>query len=382
MSGAFLSLNGTRVVSGHVAIPYYGAWTADVMMPANANAATLAQGASATLAMGNLTLVGTVYRASPFAGQIQVRIVGGKGGWQKPTTAQQYVLAGGVRRSQVLGDLARMVGETIVVGNDEVLGSSFVLEGGTAAGRILRQIAGPLWYIDPSGTTQVQATRPALTISTPFLVNTFDGARGAFEVSTEDYASWRPGATFSNDLVTVPQTISLATIDSDNSGTLRFTVLTVGPPTDRLIEMFRELVREEVEDLTFLGVYEYAVQNVASDGSTVDAIPTSTSIPLPPLRKVPVRSGVPGLTVKPKRGSLLAISFLDGDPTRACILGGFDGANPSSVVFLGADPTTPGLHKRAVVCYGDAVTLGSASGSITATTGADQRIVKVEDALL
>lgn len=334
MSGAFLSLNGTRVVSAHVSVPYYGTWTADVMMPAAGNAAALAVGSQVTLTLGNLTLIGAVYRSGPFAGQIRIFAMGGYGGWQKPVPSQQYTLSGGVKLSTVLTDMASAVGEKVNVQADRVIGSGFVREA-TSAGRILRQIAGPLWYVDPQGVTQIVATRKPLTIATPFQIVQFDGDRGEFEVATEDYLSWLPGSSFSNEIVTAAQTISLSTIDTDNDGTLRFRVLSVGPPTDWLIDDIRALVREEVELLTFLGVYEYSVQD--TDGTTVDAQPTSTAIPLPSLRKVTLRSGIPGTVVKPAKGSLLAVSFLNGDPTRPIVDPIYDSTKAQAVAFQGGN---------------------------------------------
>jgi hypothetical protein len=346
MSGAFLAINGTRVVSAHVSVPYYGTWTADVMTPASPGF-DITPGAKVTLTLGNLSLAGAVYRSGPFAGQLRLRIVGGSGGWQKQVTQQQYTLTGGVRLSTVLNDLAATVGERVSILNDTVIGSSFVREA-TQAGRILRQIAGPLWYVDPAGVTQVRLSRPVSTVSSAFLVNRWDGDRGEFEVSTEDYVSWMPGAIFSNELVTTPQTVSLAAIDTDNSGTLRFTILSVGPPTDRLIEDIRAIVRDEVENYTFTGVYEYAVQ--ATDGTTVDAYPTSPVIPLPALRKVPLRTGIPGTVVKPAVGSRLSVEFLNGSPVGASVPGGFDSTKAQSVALQGGGP--------AAAREGDTVTVG------------------------
>lgn len=374
MPGAFLSLNSQRVVSAHVSIPYYGLWTGWAMIPQGTN---LAAGAAVTLTLGNLTLKGTVYRSGQFAGQVRVFFMGGAGGWQKTVPAQGYALTGGVRLSMVLNDLAAAVGETVQLANDGPLGSTFARES-TAAGRILRQIAGALWYVDANGVTQVRPSRPSSTITSGFQIVRFDGDKGEFEVATEDYASWQPGASFSNVVVTTPQTISLTTIDTDNDGKLRFTVLTTGPQTDRLIEDIRAIVREEVESLTFLGVYEYSVQ--ATDGVTVDAQPTSTTIPLPALRKVPLRSGLPGASVKPGVGSLLAVSFLNGDPSRAIVLGGYDGANSQSVL-LHATASTVGETSKALVCYGDTVNVGSATGVITSTITAHTRLVRVKDNL-
>lgn len=421
MPGAFLSLNGARVTSGHVSIPYYGTWNADFMMPKGTTGLTV--GSAVKVTLGNLNLVGTVYRSAAFAGQLKVRCMGGAGGWQKTVTKQQYALDSGVQLSTVLKDLAMLVGETVNIANDSSLGSSFVREA-ASAGRILRQIAGPLWWVDITGVTQIAPARPTSTISTAFQVVNYDGDRGLFEIATEDFLAWQPGAMFSNEVVTTPQTISLSTIDTDNNGVLRFTVLNVGPPTDRLIDDFRALIREEVEELTFLGVYEYSVQS--SDGSTVDASPTA-DIPLPSLRKVPLRTGIPGSMVTPAVGSLLAVSFLNGDPTKAVVLGGYDSTAATTVTLSSAQDYTissqqdvdltaqqnvkataqssvtlsalggvilqggAGGSEKPVVCYGDLVMIPglvappsggpvTGAGPVTASGSAAARIVKVKDA--
>jgi hypothetical protein len=286
-----------------------------------------------------------------------------------------------VRLSTVLNDLASTVGEKVNIANNSVIGSAFVREA-ASAGRILRQLAGPLWYVDTNGVTQIAPSRPASTIGTPFQIIRYDGDRGEFEVATEDYGSWLPGASFSNEIVTIPQTISLSTIDTDNEGKLRFTALSVGPPTDRLVDDIRALVREEVESLTFLGVYEYSV--TSTDGTTVDAQPTSSTIPLPALRKVTIRTGIPGASVKPGTGSLLAVSFLNGDPTKPCVLGGFD-SNNAGAVQLYASPSALGAVSKAVVCYGDTVKIPGLSGPggpISAVLTAGSRQVTVKDNLL
>jgi hypothetical protein len=103
------------------------------------------------------------------------------------------------------------------------------------------------------------------------------------------------------------------------------------PPTnqDRLLAAIRDLIRAEFPNLIYSGTFEYSVQD--TDGTTVDAVPTDSTIGLPPLTKVPLRTGLAGGTCKPKIGSLLAVGFLNSDPTRPRVFGVFDRSTAQSV---------------------------------------------------
>jgi hypothetical protein len=126
----------------------------------------------------------------------------------------------------VCSDLAAEVGERIKVDADASLGPFFARMS-DVAGSVLRQIAGPVFWIDPGGLTHV-GPRPSSTIISDYLVESWMGASGSFEVSTEDVASWLPGSTFSNDTVTSVQTVGLTRITCSNDGISRVHVLSAG----------------------------------------------------------------------------------------------------------------------------------------------------------
>ena len=223
-----LSLNGVQIMSTRVVIPLYGLWTADVALTSAQPEPSTPGGCS--LALGNLSLVGTAFRAANFAGCRTSRIVGGYGGWRNPVSPRSYRNPAGVSLTMILQDLAAEVGEQIAVAQESTIGNLFTR--GTpgrqpVASDVLRQIAGPSWWVDGSGKTQV-GPRPSSAISSTFLVESWHGAQGSFEVSTEDPASWLPGNTFSNDTLASAQTISMTTILAENSGKVRLRVLTQG----------------------------------------------------------------------------------------------------------------------------------------------------------
>ena len=328
------SLNGTRVVSATVTMPYYGVWEAEVEL-----SAAVAVTGVATLVMGNLTLVGSAYRQDSYGGQQTVRMQGGAGGWAKQITPKAYSLPGGVLLSMVLGDVAKEVGETVNVATDGPVGSAYVREGGCAAQRVLEQLAGVQWWVDKAGVTQI-GPRPTTPVPSALQLLSYEPESGKVAVATESPADWLPGASFTAPQLSQTLVASLVTHKVTGGGGA--TVEMLAMPTagalsgvDRIIASLKAIIRGELPRLTFLGVYEYAVQRVAANGSTLDASPTNTTLGLPGLQGVTLRNGVAGTVCRPAAGSLVAIGFLNGDPTRPFVHGGFDGSNAQSITLQG-----------------------------------------------
>lgn len=222
MSGdLYASLNGHPIVTASLNIPLYGAWCGDVVLSLTSSI-TSAQG-GCTLTIGNLTLTGTAIRMGSFAGSRSIRLVGGYGGWRQTVTSKAYANSAGVRLSMVLRDVASEVGEQLSLAQDIQIGPFYIREQAPAQ-RVLRQLGGPLWWIDPGGVTHV-GPRTSTSIATPFDVIEWSGAKGRFLVGTEDNASWLPGNTFSSSTVTTPQTISMTSLDVTNEGVLRLGIL-------------------------------------------------------------------------------------------------------------------------------------------------------------
>lgn len=317
MSGS-VQLNGARVTSATITIPIYGAWSADVEIEG-----TTAISPKVTLVIGGLSLVGTVIRQAAFAGARKVRIVGGAAGWRKQIAARGYSLPSGVRASVIIADAASESGETIGATLTNVVGNFFVRRK-VKAERVLKLLANNVWYIDAAGVTQVQE-RPTSRIVSPFTVTKWDGGRGIFEIATETYQDWVPGRTFTTNTVPDAQTISSVTIDADNEGRVRLTVMTADATRERLLSDFRAIVRSEISSLAYYGVYEYVIApSPLSPGLvfTVDGNPTDPN--MPPLTRVPLANGV-GKLSPPVAGTKCRVRFVNADPARPEVIS-FDGS--------------------------------------------------------
>jgi hypothetical protein len=211
----YANISGARVSRCDLAIPYWGLWVADVELPV-----ATAIPAQCTLTIADLTLTGHVARTDSFAGLRTARIVGGFGGWPTSLDPREYANPTGVRVSTILGDAAGDVGERVKVADDSSVGSYFLRERAPAA-RLLRQLSGALWWIDPSGVTQIGTARSEAAVSTAFLIEQFDPATGRIFASTENPLDWQPGRSVSNKVLTTPRTLGFVRHVLDNDGTLR-----------------------------------------------------------------------------------------------------------------------------------------------------------------
>lgn len=89
---------------------------------------------------------------------------------------------------------------------------------------------------------------------------------------------------------------------------------------DRLLAPLRSIIRAELPQYTYFGIYEYAVQSTS--GSTVNCDPVDTTIPLPSLASVELRPSILGevVTTPIVPGSRCLVAFVNSDPTRPVVM--------------------------------------------------------------
>lgn len=230
------SLNGQRIVSAEITIPWYGAWVADVVLPVP----TAIPSGILPLVFADVTLMGTVYRQSSFAGSRSARLVGGFGGWLKTISARAYQNPIGVPLSMVFGDAAGECGEVIATASQiaiagQTVGAFFTRQSAPGV-RVLNQLTN-VWWIDSTGKTQViDRTTVSYTgtlndsahlgaIGSAFSTIEWSGGKGRFTVASEVLSDWMPGRTFTDPNVTTPQTISLVVHTLKDDGHARTEVL-------------------------------------------------------------------------------------------------------------------------------------------------------------
>lgn len=184
----YAELDGDRIIQAVIAIPFYGAWTADVLLEHGIDVND-----GVALTVGTLTLSGTTFASAIFQGKTSARIVGGKNGWSKTVDARSYYQVTGLKLSTVLGDAARDCGEVLGSFSEETLGTSYVRISGPA----MRVLAGRPWWIDFEGKTQVTARPDGVVASLFDTLSSSSGDRRAL-VATEQLDDWVPNRTFSS----------------------------------------------------------------------------------------------------------------------------------------------------------------------------------------
>jgi hypothetical protein len=337
-----LTINGKRVSIASITFPFYGAWSADVVMLDNSPIAS-----AVTMVVGDLTVVGTVVRQASFAGNTSARIVGGAGGWRNALDPKGYSHVAGVKLSTVIQDVARSCGETIAVSADRTLGTHWARDNGKGE-RTLNILLDGEWWIDSSGVTQT-GTRDASAIVTPFTVVERSGSKGQFEIASEAISPWQPGRKFTSLTVPDEQTISSVTIESSNDGKRRLHVLTTDGAVERLRSSVRSLVQQELSAMLFFGTWEYVVAPSLGLGttSTVDCTPTDPR--MPPLTNVPIK-GI-GVVAAPLAGTICRIQFVNGNPSR-----------PECTAIEGTTEPLMTIKATTLLIYNTLATLMSAAG--------------------
>lgn len=116
---------------------------------------------------------------------------------------------------------------------------------------------------------------------------------------------------------------------------------------DKLKALFARLLQPLERRIDYFALYEAEVVAQHEDGS-LELQPFAEEVrrKLPPLNRIAVRYGVPGITAKVKEGGSVLVGFAQADPKKPYALI-FDSAAVESISVLGGD--------RPVARLGDAV---------------------------
>lgn len=132
-------------------------------------------------------------------------------------------------------------------------------------------------------------------------------------------------------------------------------------PLDRLLTALRLLIRGELPQLTYFGVYEFSIQS--SSGSTVSVAPVDTTTGLPSMTNVPLVSSLLGSVIVPNSG-LCRIRFINGDPTQPVCVGlasipASSTTDSTGTLNIGPSATKVVFHNGTlgVARYGDPATI-------------------------
>jgi hypothetical protein len=306
-----LKLGAQTITDIDIRIPRYG--LAKAMVTTDAD--TLLEGAQ-TLAMGDLSLVGTIERGGLVDGRAVYDWTAGAGGWgSRVTNARVYESAIGVSRFLVCQELAADVGETAVLqGADTRLPGTKYLRPYTTermaviAHALLLSLGVP-WHVAPNGSTifgeRIGAEVPSN--SEAVLVEwAADASFFVIDPITEALAAWLPGNTYRG------QVINELTI-SVHEARPRLTIYTVnaGEALD-LGRSMRRMITGAVASMTaHHQTVEYKYRS--SDGATSELEPTDARNGFGPIHRA-LQYTAPGMHATPKPGTKVLVNFRGGDP--------------------------------------------------------------------
>jgi hypothetical protein len=303
-----LLCNGANVISGTIALPRIGMWSADLVVDS-----TTAIAGAVTIAPpdGTRPLVGTTVHSGLFEDRVEMRVVGGAGRMGFPVEPRYYR---GVPLRLPLGDLLREAGERLSPSSSaqvlDTLLQKWTREG-SSTGRALNHLTdavGASWRVLQDGTLWVGTeTWPSIEVVHDLISE--HTSENRVEIATESIdAALVPGTVFLGRRVSYVE----HRVAPDSMRTMVWFEAS-GSVTDRIKSVFEAFINQIMRRIDYLAGYRARVVSQAADG-TLELQPDDTR--LPGMTGVPIRYGVPGAKATITAGTYLWIQFEHGDPQR------------------------------------------------------------------
>lgn len=305
--------NGLDVLGGTIRIPWTGVWTAelqvdgDLPVPSGPVVVVSADAATTLVGVADPDLSGT------FGQNKALRIIGGRGGWQKKVSAQHFHSPIGVPLALVVAATGAEVLEVATVLEPAFFEADYVRAEGPAS----QVLEGRSWWVGLDGLTTVGPRIPKPQ---------------SLDVEVLDYDPGTGVATATSDGIIEPGTLLVddrfgaklvREVEVEIGKTLRSTLVLVDDPTtdprplrivDELAHLARAAVRPE-----WMRLYEYRVIFQA-DSESAELQSVDGTAPVPDLLPCPVWLGTAGAKTKMQPGSRVLVAFISGDPSKPVVV--------------------------------------------------------------
>ena len=319
MTAMALSLNGLRVLSATISIPWREAWVADLDIDPD-DVSQVPTSGPGVLTVGStpataVTLAGTIDPrfSGSFIASGRGRVGAGAGGWGTTVGRASWHNDAGVVSALVYQQTAGAVGERVNVPNPVRLGNDFLRFLGPAA----RVLGDQDWYVDLTGTTQV-ASWPTPTPDASLQLLDWNPNEQRAELACDTLVL--PGTVLSdprlNGASPVVRDVEQR-FDKDGS---HVTAWCSSAPVSRLRATLKVLVREWA-GVTYLRIYRYRfVQNTANRLSLQAVTPGA-----PDVNPIAEGTGMAGVLANLAPGTIVYVGFVNGDKTDPIVLS-YDGS--------------------------------------------------------
>ena len=295
MTAPSITLGGGEVLRLDMHLPMNGAWAAEVQVASDSE---LSEGDNIDLLVnGSDPFSCRVVRAGVEAERLHVRLTGGSVNWQLAVTVKHY-------RNTTVNRVLEDVGVTLDQSNDTEL-EYWTRNPGTV-GSTVKTLADHLgfdWRVNPDGTVRMREEAASSVDAEAVEVHRNPG-RGLVVVAPQN-ANILPGTQHGDDLV--------GEVIYQLSDTFRCRYYTSSRGVLR--GQLEKLIRWVTRDTIYLGMYTCEVVSQSSDGS-LDLLPDDDRLRAEGLQAVPIRHGLPGVTVVVPAGERVLLGFDNGDPNR------------------------------------------------------------------
>lgn len=289
-----LTLNGEPVIAASLHLPLNGAWSAELQVSSDA---ALTPGATVRLGLpGDVVYVGRIVNAGIFGERLHARVTGSSTEWGRPIDVKHYRNADGDQAMRDLGIQTEAPLELDLPFWTRPLGTI-----GDAV-QALATLAQVNWRVLSNGTVRMRAEAP-FAVEPDAVEISRDDARGIVEVAPE-FAFIQPGTTLGDDQIG-------DVIYTFGEEGLRCRYYT--QQRAKLRGGLERLIRWVTRDAFYLGQFTCQVISQAGDG-TLDLLPDDLRLRAQGLQSVPIRHGLPGVTVKVTPGARVLLGFDGGDP--------------------------------------------------------------------
>jgi hypothetical protein len=298
--------NGKDLLSATIQEPRVGVWNAVIDVDSDA-----AITGKVTIEIDGVSWIGTVARGDTSSGRFHAQVTGGAGRLATTLDAKHYR---NVVMLSVIDDLMLGTKETMSSTTAGAVKSHAVsrwARPNAKAGLALRQIADELavsWRVLRDGTIWLGAE------SWPEIKPTYDEiervpGRDSITIAPQSPTVY-PGATF------LARHVSRVTTRLEEGAGLRQDVLFESDAStgSRVTDDLNAVIDARFDNrIDYSRLYPSKVVSQASDG-TLDLIPDAVKVRGTGLSHVPIRHGLPGVTVKVPVGSKVLLFFESGDP--------------------------------------------------------------------
>jgi hypothetical protein len=330
------TVNGIDLLHAVITEPRMGAWTADIDCDSDDKAIT----GKVTIEIDRALWVGTVLRGDLASGHAHAFVIGGGGGLGTPLDAKFYV---NVSLRTVISDILRASGETLSATSDQTLLGKVVprwTRSQAVAGQAIRQVAeesGLSWRVLRDGSVWFgKESWPAARVEHDEIDR--DPGRGEIEIAPEGPPSLMPGTTLGDVKIShvttrmdpggLRQEGMVEDLDSDGPG--------------RMMRDFAAIIEAHTGNrIDYSRMYPARVLAQSGDGS-LELLADNPKVRGTGVTQVPIRHGLPGVTVKVNPGARVLLFFEGGDPKEPAAALWPDGSSCSEIAIKAPTVTIDG----------------------------------------